>query len=259
VSEAFYLPEGELFVPTELTRGPWSPHAQHGGPPAALLGRALERQPHEAELRVARFTIEIFRPVPLTPLRLRAETLHSTRRSQYVEARLSDDDGPIARASAWRIRVAGSDEVDMDATPLPLPPATRDPPPFAPPWEGSYFTAVEWRPAGGTLLEPGPAAVWMRLRVPLIPGERPSPLVRVLVVADSGNGISWALPFEESLFINTELTVHLARMPEGEWILLDARTRIGPEGIGLAESVLWDERGRIGRGAQSLLVDRRER
>jgi hypothetical protein len=99
----------------------------------------------------------------------------------------------------------------------------------------------------------------MRLRVPLIPGERPSPLVRVLVVADSGNGISWALPFEESLFINTELTVHVARMPEGEWILLDARTRIGPEGIGLAESVLWDERGRIGRGAQSLLVDRRER
>ncbi|MGH2739527.1 MAG: thioesterase family protein [Actinomycetota bacterium] len=255
--DAFYVPDGDRFIPTEFTRGPWSPDAQHGGPPAALLGRAIEALPHESELRVARFTIEIFRPVPLTPLRLEAHVTHSTRRSQYVEARMSNDEGPIAQASAWRIRAGESDEVAAERTQATLFEATTDLPPFAPPWQPSYFNAVEWRPTDARLLEPGPAAVWMRMRVPLLPGEEPSPLTRVLVVADSGNGISWTLPFTEYLFINTELTVHLARMPEGKWVLLDAETRIGPEGIGLANSILWDERGRLGSGAQSLLVDRR--
>ena len=103
-------------------------------------------------------------------------------------------------------------------------------------------------------LQPGPAAVWMRMRVPLVAGEEPTQLTRVLVAADSADGISWELPFGEYLFVNTELSVHLVRMAAGRWVCLDARTRIAPDGVGLAESVLWDERGRIGAGAQSLLV-----
>jgi hypothetical protein len=125
---------------------------------------------------------------------------------------------------------------------------------FEPAWGASYFTATEWRLAGGNVFAPGPAAVWIRMKVPLVEGEEPSPLARVLVAADSGNGISWEMGWDTHLFVNTELTVHLARMPEGEWVCLDARSRIGPHGIGLAESVLWDERGWIGRGVQALLV-----
>ena len=84
------------------------------------------------------------------------------------------------------------------------------------------------------------------MRQPLIEDEPDSPLTRVLVAADSGNGVSAALDYRRWLFINTELTVHLVREPAGEWICLDAITRAGPEGVGLAESVLWDERGRLG-------------
>jgi hypothetical protein len=118
----------------------------------------------------------------------------------------------------------------------------------------SYFGAIEWRFAGGAFFDPGPAAAWMRMRVPLVEGEDISPLSRVLVVADSGNGISGVLPLSEYLFINTDLTVHLLRMPVGEWVCLDATTRVEPHGIGLAESLLWDEVGRLGSGSQSLLV-----
>jgi hypothetical protein len=39
----FFVPDGEAFVATESTRGPWSRQHQHGGPPAALLGRAMEQ------------------------------------------------------------------------------------------------------------------------------------------------------------------------------------------------------------------------
>lgn len=256
MAEAFYLPDGDLFVPTGLTRGPWSADAQHAGPPAALVGRSIEGLEPAGELQVARFTMEVLRPIPLTPMRVRAEVVRPGRRVQLAQAVLADDDGEIARASAWRIRPSDEpvEEVDLDPPPFPAPEQAEAAESFAPPWGESYFTAMEWRLAGGALMEPGPAALWMRMRYPLVAGEEPSPLARVLAAADSGNGISWVLPFDRYLFVNTELTVHLARMPAGEWVCLDARTRIGPRGVGVAETVLWDERGRIGRGAQALLV-----
>jgi hypothetical protein len=90
--------------------------------------------------------------------------------------------------------------------------------------------------------------------VPLLPDEEPSPLVRVLAAADSGNGISGAVPIDRFVFINTELTVHLVRPLAGEWVGLDSVMLIDPSGVGLAETALWDRTSRIGRSAQSLLV-----
>lgn len=262
VAEAFFLPDGNRFAPTAWTRGPWDREAQHAGPPAALVARAIEAVDPASELQVARFTLEILRPIPLTPLRIEARVVRPGRKVQFAEASLADERGDVARASVWRIR--RSDE--------PVPAAGQEPPPFdppldspvipvfEPPWDGeSYFTAMEWRGAAGAVSEPGPAAVWMRARIPLVEGEAPSPLTRVLVAADSGNGVSSvASPFEY-LFINTELTVHLFRLPIGEWVCLDAVSRIDPGGVGVAESILWDEHGRIGRANQSILVAPRER
>jgi hypothetical protein len=106
-------------------------------------------------------------------------------------------------------------------------------------------------------MEPGPATVWMKMKVPLIAGEETSPLQRLLVAADAGNGVSAALDWRRYLFINVDLTVHLHRMPEGEWICLDAVTLPEHNGIGIADARLFDERGSIGRAVQSLLVAER--
>jgi Acyl-CoA thioesterase C-terminal domain/Acyl-CoA thioesterase N-terminal domain len=256
MDEAFYLRDGDRFIPTDLTRGPWSPDAQHAGPAAALMAREIESLEGE-RLQMARFTVDVLRPVPLKPLRVEARAVRSGRSTQYAEATLSDEAGEIARATAWRIRGAARDELDLDPIPQPSPEDAGPAPFFEMPWSPSYFDAMEWRLARGTLDAPGPAAVWMRMRYALVEGEEPSPVARVLAAADSGNGISWALPLETSIFINTELTVHLARMPEDQWVCLDARTLIGSEGVGLAESILWDRRSMIGRGAQALLVGAR--
>ena len=59
---------GDRFQPTELSRGPWSPNALHGGPPAALMARAIERADGGETMHVARITVELLRPVPLEPL-----------------------------------------------------------------------------------------------------------------------------------------------------------------------------------------------
>jgi hypothetical protein len=109
--------------------------------------------------------------------------------------------------------------------------------------------------ARGRFLEPGPATVWMRPRVALVAGEPVSPLQRVMLAADGGNGVSAPLDWATHIFINTDLTVHLLRPPEGEWVCLDSVTHV--DGIGMTDTALWDERGRIGRAAQTLLVRER--
>lgn len=259
MSEAFYEPAGDGILATELTRGPWDPGAQHAGPPSALLAREIERLDGGDGMQVARIAIEILRPVPIGPVSVEARVVRPGRRVQLIEASLGDADGDLMLARAWRIRAA---ELDLDegarAGGAPSSPAVGSRPEFFDTGQDvGYHTAMEWRSVRGSFVEPGPATVWMRMRHPLVAGEDPTPLQRVLIAADVGNGISAVLDWRSHVFINVDLTVHLERLPEGEWVCVDAATIPQVNGIGTAESVLFDEAGRIGRAAQSLLIDRR--
>jgi hypothetical protein len=251
--DAFYHRDGDAFVPSELTRGPWDPDAQHAGPPSALLGRAVEAP----GFVVGRISIEILRPIPLAPLAVSRRVVRPGRAVELVEARLSEAGGErreVATATAWRVRRQdGISPAGLDPPP-PGPDAGRGVAFFPTGQDVGYHTAMDYSFVEGSFLEPGPAVVWMRMRQPLVAGEEPSPLVRLLTAADSGNGVSAVLDYRRFLFINTDLTVQLVREPEGEWMCLDAVTRVGPDGVGLAESALADERGGIGRATQTLLV-----
>jgi hypothetical protein len=114
--------------------------------------------------------------------------------------------------------------------------------------------AIEIKFVAGQFRRRGPATAWFRLHVPLILGEEASPLQRLCAAADFPNGISAPLEWDQWIFINPELTIHLDRAPAGEWFCLDAQTIITPGGVGTAEAVLFDERGRVGRATQALLV-----
>ncbi len=256
MAEAFFVPDGDRFVPTEWTRGPWDPNAQHAGPAAALAGRVFERLDPGPQLQVARFTFEVLRPIPVEPLAVEAAAVRSGRRVQFCLASLVSGGEEIARASAWRIRPGPENLPVPPAEPAPHPgPEGLASSPIFDPWGGpSYFSAMDWRVAAGAWGALGPAAVWMGMRVALVEGEEPSALSRVLTAADSANGISNVLPWDRFVFINTELTVHLSRLPRGEWVCIDATSRVEPNGVGVAESVLWDGEGRIGSGAQTLLA-----
>jgi len=260
VQEAFYERDGDRYAATELTRGPWDPGAQHAGPPAALLGREIERLEAAEGFQVGRVTFEILRSVPIAPLRIDSRVLRPGRKVQLVEASLSGEDGELMRATAWLLRTATldlPDEALADDEPPPGPGEGRAPEFFPTGQDVGYHTAMEFKAVAGAFLEPGPATFWLRMRHPLVAGEEPSALQRALIAADVGNGISAVLDWREHLFVNVDLTVHLERMPEDEWVCVDAITRPQPSGIGIAESVLFDRRGRIGRAAQTLLIARR--
>jgi hypothetical protein len=256
--DAFFIPDGDAFVATELTRGPWDEGSQHAGPPAALVGRALERFEPREDMRIARVTYDILRPVPIGVLTVEARRVRPGRSVELLEATLRDEQGTdLIRATSWRIRISDTGLPDVHQA-APGTPEDGEHRPFFPTGhEVGYHSATEYRFVSGSFREPGPATVWMRCKVALVAGEELTPFQRVLVFADSGNGVSAALDWREFLFINCDLSVHLARYPVGDWVCLDAVTQPEPDGVGLADTTLYDRRGKIGRAAQSLLVARR--
>jgi hypothetical protein len=255
VADSFFVPLGDgRWQATVHTTGPWDAGAQHGGPPSALLGRAMQECEPRKDMMIARFTCEILRPIPVGEITVAARVVRPGRSVELLEATASAGGREVARASAWRVLRTAADAVPSRLpAPAGLPdqyPAMRRPRS----WVDGYLSAIEWRTITGGLTKPGPGTVWGRMRFPLVPDEEPSPLERVLIVADSGNGVSWELDIGRWHFINPELTVHLHRDAEGEWVCLDAQTAISPGGAGLATSVLSDQHGPVGVGAQSLLI-----
>jgi hypothetical protein len=252
VTDAFYVLDGDRVLPSELTRGPWDPDAQHAGPPSALLARAIELCEPREGMRVGRVTVEILAPVPIAPLTLSVAVVRPGRSVEMVEASLAGPDGELVRARGWRLATADiTEDWEQDEPP----PGIEDASAlefFTTGERVGWHTAMEIVFARGKFLEPGPATVWMRPRVALVEGEEFTPLQRVMVAADGGNGVSAPLDWSGFIFINTDLTVHLLRPPVGEWVCLDAVTHV--DGIGMTDTALWDERGRIGRAAQTLLV-----
>lgn len=252
-----FVPVDGRFVATDLARGPWDPGAQHGGAAAALLMRAFERLPAADGLLLSRVTYEFLRPVPVgEELEVRTEVSRPGKRVQLLEGSILRADGiEVVRARALQVQAADAAAPKIDhLTSLPGPDQGHANN-FRPPHSPMFVTeAIEIRFVAGEFYGRGPAAAWFRLRVPIVAGEEPSPLQRLAAAGDFGNGISSILSWEEHLFINPDLTLYIERVPVGDWILLDAETLVVPDGIGAAESVLYDEHGRVGRAYQALLV-----
>jgi acyl-coenzyme A thioesterase PaaI-like protein len=262
--------------PTEQARGPWDPRALHGGAPAALFAAAFERAEPGTELRIARLGFEFLRPIPLAPLQLSTRIVRPGRRVQELAGELTAIDPTsgaeqlVCRASALRVQPIGAEvaaAAPVAATDGAGRAGERALPPPADGTDVRFSLNSSEEPSfAATAMEmrwlddpraPGPSRVWMRLRHELLPGEQLTPLARVAATADFGNGVGAALPFERFLFINADLTIHLQRHPRGEWIGIDARTLLEDGGAGLAESVLHDVDGPIGRAFQTLVVEPR--
>lgn len=252
----FFLRDGERFVATESTRGPWSRDLQHGGPPAALLARAMEHVAGDGML-LSRLTFDYTRPVPIGPVLASAEVARAGTKVTRLRASLTTVDGTtLVSATAVALRTTPILPVALGADETPPPP-----PEASTPFEFIFFRepvayhrAVEARLARGAWGK-GPVAVWVRTLVPLVEGETTSRLQRALILADSASGVAVVIDHARQTFVNADLTVALHRAPEGEWICLDAATIAEPHGVGLTRARLWDRQGAIGVSLQNCLVD----
>ncbi|SDS81226.1 Acyl-CoA thioesterase [Nocardioides scoriae] len=256
---AFYTRVDEdTYDSTPATASPWDESLQHGGPPAALLATAIEAtRPDEPDFPIARITVDMLGGIPQGRMRTEVDVTRPGKRVELVEARLHVDDRVAVSATAWRIRQPPGSTQEHAAAPLDLPPLPDEQPQeffpgTSPEW--GYGRAVDWRFVTGGYAAPGPASLWTRLRIPLVEGEPTSPIARMLVVADSANGLSGELPLAEWLFIPPTLSVTVLRAPQDEWLWFDAHSTIGPHGRGLAQATLADRAGLVAVVAQPLLV-----
>ncbi len=259
MTAALYERAGDEFHPTTATRSPWHPDAQHGGPPTALAVRAIEEAAGPG-MTLMRLTANLLHEIPMVPLRVTTRPVRPGRKVALHEAELTGDGGTLIRAVAWAVRRA---EVALPEPPdvMPDPPP---PPESLPPldfrlreYDDFFGTALEKRLISGHLDRPGRAAAWFRFRMPIVAGETASPLQQLTAIADSGNGISWALPFDRFLFTNTDLSLAPYRPPAGEWFAMESVSHFDPSGRGTAYTSLFDTTGWLGRSTQALYLAER--
>src|SRR5690606_3131539 len=204
-----------------------------------------------AEFCVTRLTVELMRPVPLERLAVDVAVPRPGRRVLGITVSLSagDLEVEVVRAHAVAVRHARLPTGEGHHSFLEPGPEAGVERPFG--LDGGdqpafHRTGMEIRFVDGGADRPGPARAWFRLARPVVGDEEPTGVQRAAAAADFGNGVSWVLPFGEWIFLNPDLTLHLARPPAGEWIGLDALTLPSDEGMAMAESAVYDERGRVG-------------
>lgn len=265
MTTALFVREHDLYVPQANAAGPWGGGALHGGSTAGLIAHVLELARPDEGMVLSRITIDLFRVVPSRPLRAVTEVVRPGKRIQVVQASLWDGDVEVCRALGLMLRTSeialpthaptaaekppGPDGIEAtslrgsvaDADAMRLPPGLH--------------TTIEVKRVSGEMGR-GAGCAWIRVPVEVVEGVPMTPSVRAATVSDFGNGIGQLHLPDGYGFINADITLHLAREPQGEWINVDAKTVATAAGLGTVETLLFDAAGAFGQVSQSILANR---
>ena len=262
-SDALFVPDGERFIPTELTRGGWSETAQHGGPPCGLMAHVIETAEAPVPMQVARITFDLLRPVPLTPLTVRCEVVRPGRRIQVVQAVMEAEGLEVARALALMIRNADVELPEPSLDWIQPPPPGDAHPLELQQWAAGqthlprfHLDAIEIRTFNDSFYRPGRGVSWFRLRYDVVAEHETTPLMQVATLADLSNGNSMMLDPRMFLYVNPDVTLYVHRLPNDEWLGMDSIAYQHASGIGVADSLIFDPSGPLGRVTQAQLIER---
>jgi Thioesterase-like superfamily len=245
---AFYRREGDVFVPTGIGVSPWNGHSQVGVALAGLAGHVLAQVPTSTPMLTTRISIDILGTVPLEPLVPQVRMLRDGRRMQVVDVEFSAAGRLWLRATAVRARLA-----DTGAQRVPL--------------SRRYWTEADrhevqvgWfeeRQIDLDRTRPGPGAIWVRFLTDVVAGEPLHPLALAAMLGDFGNGTAPPAPVMVNTLANIDITVCMSRLPQGEWILVDAESETSGQGSGYSRARLGDSEGMFATAMQSIFIDPR--
>lgn len=245
---------GNVYESTIHAQGAWNDHEQHMAPVAGLMVRALEQfQPREG-MRLTRFSFDILGLIPAGEFSLETSVLRPGRTIELLQTELVAGGRTSVRVTAWRMLTLDTTAVQaLEDEPFPSL-AESESWHGLNIWPGGFIASLEGRTVDGH--RPGRGRAWLRTPHGMVDGEPTSPLVRLLGLVDSANGIAARVPpgAGSYMFPNVDLSVHVYREPAGEWLGLDSRVTFAGDGIGLTSSVLHDVNGPFGRSEQILTV-----
>jgi hypothetical protein len=253
-AQALFVQDGDRYIPSRLTQGPWSPDLQFGGAAASLLATVVEELPTLVPQQVARLTIDLLRPVPTKPLTAARRIAREGKRIQLVEAALLADGLEVARCTALRFRLVDLGDLALpqgEARPRPPVPDGPLPHPFVGRQAPGVVDAAEFaveHPSDQLFVAP----TWIRMKVPVIAGRESSPLARMAFTADFASGIGHP---RNVIGINADLSLNIVRYPTTEWMCFTGTGWTSMQGIGHSHALISDEAGVSAVIALSRLVD----
>ena len=246
---------GNRYASTIHAQGAWNPHEQHMAPVTGILVHALERFAPRADMRLVRINCDILGLIPAGEFSIETTLLRPGKTIELLQAELIADGRVAVRATAWRLQKGDTASVEAHADEPMGPLAAAVPWDGMTMWPGGFIKSIEARVNPGH--RPGRGRAWLRSPYTMLDGAAPaSALVRLLGLADSANGIAARTDPSPGgwMFPNVDLSIHIYREPEGEWLGLDTRVTFSGDGVGLTSSVLNDVKGPFGRSEQILTV-----
>lgn len=254
-AEPFFQRDSGTLRPMPISRGPWNESSLHGRVVIGLLARELERAHGAEDFQPARLTVDMYRLPDLSPVTVETAMVRDGRRIRVADATFVSGGRPAARATCQLLRRSAEPPGRVwSPPPWDAPPPADLPPPDDP--RTGLGGMWETRPISGTFGGVGERRLWMREVRELIGGEPLTPWARVALAAD------FASPFANAGdaglgWINCDVTLYLARLPESEWIGFEVTDHRSSAGVAIGACRLHDEAGPIGSATVCALAQSR--
>ena len=261
-AEPLFARSGSGYTPTDRARGPWSRDVLHGSPVAALLTHCVEDRLKESgsasgKLRLARLTVDLFRPVPFAELTVAIEPRRRGRRLAVFDLTLEASGREVTRATALCLHsnaslgsVGAQFGADLPGGPDGVPVNRVDR--AGNRWI-SYPGTLEMRhvvaPGGRT-----PPIVWIRNDAPVVEDVPLSGTVGAAGIADFVSPFSNMQP-GRSGYLNADISLYLHREPVGEWHWLRIVSRGAAAGLATAQATIGDRTGPYGGCSAASLIN----
>ncbi len=245
------------YQPTEHAQGAWNEHEQHMAPATGVITAELSQFLPQENMRIARISLDILGLIPLDDFIITTRCIRPGKTIELIESVMSSRGRDCIIARAWRLMtqdtssIAGLEDKQAPNQPEDLP-VWDD----MKGWPGGFISSVR------LVAEPdrraGRGMVWITNDLEMVAGEPTKDLVHLLGMVDTANGVvpRLGLGLSEAnwMFPNTDLQIHMHRIPEGKWLGIDAVQQYGADGIGVSSAVLHDVHGPFGRSEQILTI-----
>jgi hypothetical protein len=253
--EPYFAVDGDMVVARRHASSVWSEQMVGGRPLASLVAWGAERQHGGSGWQPTRLTVDMFRPAPMRPLRVTSLRVRDGSLVRACDVFVHDGETLVSRGSALFIR-QGAEPEGMVWSPPGWPgPMPDEVPASAQAHDRVALGEIRYATAIGA---PTKRLVWLREHRDLVDGEAATPFVNVAGMADFAHPLSNS--GDSGLgYINTDVTLYLARMPEGDWVGLETIARVSAHGVAVGGVALHDTSGLIGYAQASAVADSRLR
>lgn len=238
----FVRREGE-YLPTTYAQSHWGEDHLNGPAVVGLAAQALESEFGTADFLPSRLTVDLFRAARGVPTSIKTDLVRDGRRVRNAACELVQDGVTVAAATMVQYRRAQPPRgAEWSRESAFQPPGDIDP-------AGHIYLGSDgngWTTAIADHQNAARKRTLSRL-IDVVEGTPNTPFVRAVMAAE-GTSLVTNLGTAGVGYINGDLTVALARLPEDEWIGVEADAHWVAEGISVGTATLFDGVGAFGTG-----------